>query len=73
MEILLSKLYQKKLAEQKKEKKEIKGEVKKSMAEWGRQIRSYVFHPYKLVKDHRTGVETNDVNGVLEGNLEIFI
>jgi peptide chain release factor 2 len=41
--------------------------------EWGSQIRSYVLHPYKLVKDHRTGVETAQAEGVLEGNLDVFL
>ena len=50
---------------------EIRGDVVR--AEWGRQIRNYVLHPYKLVKDVRTGVETADVDGVLSGNLDAFM
>lgn len=49
----------------------IRGDIVK--AEWGQQVRNYVFHPYKLVKDVRTGYETSDVNGVMDGGLEEFI
>ena len=50
---------------------EIKGELKK--IEWGSQIRSYVFQPYTMVKDHRTGYEMGDVNAVMDGQLEGFV
>ncbi|MBM3250898.1 MAG: peptide chain release factor 2, partial [Candidatus Nealsonbacteria bacterium] len=71
MEILYSKLYQLKEAEQEKELKEIKG--KTVSADWGNQIRSYVLHPYKMVKDLRTGVESSDVEAVLDGELDEFV
>lgn len=51
--------------------KQIRGDVVK--AEWGQQIRNYVFHPYKLVKDVRTGHETTDITSVMDGGLEPFI
>lgn len=56
-------------------KRELKGlSVEKTMKiEWGSQIRSYVLHPYQLVKDHRTGVEVRNVEAVLEGDLEAFM
>jgi peptide chain release factor 2 len=41
--------------------------------EWGSQIRSYVLHPYKLVKDHRTGIETTNAEKVLDGDLDLFV
>ena len=71
MKILMSKL--KKLEEEKlqKEKLELRGEFKS--AEWGNQIRSYVIHPYKLVKDHRTAYESSNPTDVLDGELEEFV
>jgi peptide chain release factor 2 len=50
---------------------DIKGEMKK--IEWGSQIRSYVFQPYTMVKDHRTGEETGNIQAVMDGELDPFI
>ena len=72
LELLRSKLYNYERQEQQKEKEELRG-GKKIEAEWGHQIRSYVFHPYKMVKDHRTNVETGNVEAVLNGELDKFI
>lgn len=71
LRIITSKL--KKLEEEKRleQKLELRGEYKSP--EWSNQIRSYTMHPYKLVKDHRTGHETSDIDTVLDGGLEEFI
>lgn len=71
MRMLISKLTELKEREQMEKEQEIKGELKK--IEWGSQIRSYVFCPYTLVKDHRTGYENSNVEGVMDGDLEGFI
>jgi peptide chain release factor 2 len=71
LKILKAKLHKKYLAEMEKEKSALRGEP--VSAEWGSQIRSYVLHPYKLVKDHRTKFETTDTEGVLAGQLEALI
>ncbi len=71
MRMLISKLIEKREAERLERDQDIKGEIKK--IEWGSQIRSYVFCPYTLVKDHRTGYETGDVQSVMNGNIQEFI
>ena len=71
MKLLKSKLYQIEVEKQNAELEEVeKGKMK---IEWGSQIRSYVFHPYNMVKDHRTNVETSDTQGVMDGNINEFI
>jgi len=71
LKILKSKLFKLQEEEREKEERKIKGEAQK--AEWGKQIRSYVMQPYKMVKDHRTQCETQDIDGVLNGDLESFM
>lgn len=71
LKILTAKVAKLEEERQQKEKLKIRGEF--HSAEWGNQIRSYVLHPYKLVKDHRTNYETSDAEAVLEGNLDEFV
>ncbi len=71
MKMLVSKLIEKREREQMEQIQSIQGNLKK--IEWGSQIRSYVFHPYNLVKDHRTGYETGNVAAVMDGDLDGFI
>ncbi|TSC96367.1 MAG: peptide chain release factor 2 [Parcubacteria group bacterium Athens1014_10] len=71
LKVLKAKLFQYEQEHKDEERKKIKGEFKS--AEWGNQIRSYVLHPYHLVKDHRTNYETKNPKDVLEGGLEDFI
>ena len=71
MRLLKSKLYQLELEKQTAELDEI--EKNKMKIEWGSQIRSYVFHPYNMVKDHRTDEETSDVQRVMDGDINRFI
>lgn len=71
MSVIRSKLYELSLRKQDEERKGIKQE--KVSIEWGNQIRSYVMHPYQMVKDHRTNVETSQIDKVLDGELNEFI
>ncbi len=71
MKVLESRLYEKMLKEQQEQMEALQGEKKESS--WGNQIRSYVLHPYTLVKDHRTGCEVGNVQSVLDGNVQPFI
>ena len=71
LKVLKSKLYQIELEKNLESKKILEGD-KKDIA-WGNQIRSYVFHPYNMVKDHRTKFEVGNVKGVMDGNIDDFI
>jgi len=68
LKVLEARLLERELEERAEEKARLKGDH--ISAAWGNQIRSYVLHPYKMVKDHRTGYETSDAEGVLDGELE---
>ncbi|WP_148361201.1 peptide chain release factor 2 [Bacillus timonensis] len=71
MKMLKSKLYQVEIEKQQAELDEIRGEQKE--IGWGSQIRSYVFHPYSMVKDHRTNVEVGNTGSVMDGEIDLFI
>jgi len=71
MRMLRGKLLEIKERERMEHMADIKGEMKK--IEWGSQIRSYVFQPYTMVKDHRTGEETGNIQAVMDGDIESFI
>ena len=71
MSMLYSKLVEKQEQDEMEKLNQIRGEIKK--IEWGSQIRSYVFQPYTMVKDHRTNYETSDINAVMNGDIQQFI
>ena len=71
MQLLRAKLFEYEKQKQAELKSDIAGDYQ--AIEWGSQIRSYVFHPYNMVKDHRTGAETGNVQAVMDGNLELFV
>ena len=71
MKMLKAKLYQ---LEEDKKRAEIERQYgEKGEIAWGNQIRSYVFQPYQMVKDHRTGAETSNVQAVMDGDIDLFI
>jgi peptide chain release factor 2 len=71
MKMLRAKLLERRILEQEEEQAKLRGVMR--AADWGSQIRSYVLHPYTMVKDHRTGVEAGDAERVLDGDLDRFI
>jgi peptide chain release factor 2 len=71
MKLLLSRIYAQRVDAQKQEMERFYGE--KGSVSWGNQIRSYVFQPYRMVKDLRTGIETSDVQAVMDGDLDAFV
>lgn len=71
MKVLKARLLERDLQKQREERRKLRGEYRS--AEWGNQIRSYVLHPYNLVKDHRTNAETSNTQAVLDGDIDLFI
>ncbi|KGG81219.1 peptide chain release factor 2 [Caloranaerobacter azorensis H53214] len=71
MKILKAKLVELERLKQREKIEDLQGEY--NQIAWGSQIRSYIFHPYNLVKDHRTGAEVGNVNSVMDGNIDLFI
>ena len=71
LQLLKSQLYQLELEKREAEKNQIESQKKK--IEWGSQIRNYVLHPYKMIKDLRTNLETANVQKVLDGELNVFM
>jgi peptide chain release factor 2 len=71
MKMLRAKLLERRILEQEEEQAKLRGVMR--AADWGSQIRSYVLHPYTMVKDHRTGVEAGDAQRVLDGDIDRFI
>lgn len=71
MRVLRARLYEISRSQKEKEMASLKGEFRQ--AEWGNQIRSYVLHPYQMVKDHRTGAEAGNASAVLDGDIDAFI
>lgn len=71
MKMLMAKLLDLKIREQKEKIEELKGDY--GQISWGNQIRSYVFHPYTMVKDHRTNTEVGNVQAVMDGDIDVFI
>ncbi|MGC8833821.1 MAG: peptide chain release factor-like protein, partial [Armatimonadota bacterium] len=71
MRVLMARLYERQQQETRAKMQELRGETRS--IEWGNQIRSYVFQPYTLVKDHRTGVETGNVLAVMDGEIDEFL
>ncbi len=71
MQVLRSRLAELLRQQEARKLEELQGTLKE--IEWGSQIRSYVLHPYRMVKDHRTNIETGNVDAVLDGDLKRFI
>src|SRR5699024_2226776 len=71
MKMLKSKLYQLEIEKQEQELAAMRGEQKE--IGWGSQIRSYIFHPYSMVKDHRTNIDIGNAQGVVDGDIDVFI